>query len=180
MTFDELRKIAYAAAKENGWHDGPARHPLEIEELIHSEISEATECCRDPNHPVEEIYYLPSGKPEGLAVEYADVLIRLADGVEELFIQGGERGEELINKDECGVRKRHMADWFSFHIFLRKMVSFFENFEPWHTYEILEKCMVIMDILCDMIRALGHDPDKVIMEKIAFNRLRGYKHNKLA
>jgi hypothetical protein len=28
--------------------------------------------------------------------------------------------------------------------------------------------------------ALGHDPDKVIMEKIAYNKTRGYKHDKLA
>ena len=177
MTFDELRKIAYAAAKENGWHDGPARHPLEIEELIHSEISEATECCRDPNHPVEEIYYLPSGKPEGLAVEYADVLIRLADGVEELLIH---RGEELMSRDDIGAGKCYQQDWFLFHIFLRKMVSFFDRFGVWHTYRILEMCEVIMNILRDRIRALGHDPDRVITEKIAYNKTRGYKHNKLA
>lgn len=47
--------------------------------LIHSEISEAMEIYRDPNHTLTERWYSPTGKPEGFDIELADAVIRILD-----------------------------------------------------------------------------------------------------
>lgn len=74
MTIEELVKDAYANSKAHGFHDGT----LNIAEklcLIHSEVSEALECNRNG----EPDYWMSGPKPEGLATELADVVIRVAD-----------------------------------------------------------------------------------------------------
>lgn len=46
--------------------------------LFHSELSEALECLR--GHAMPHVIWTGSdGKPEGVAVELADVIIRIAD-----------------------------------------------------------------------------------------------------
>ena len=61
-------------AVSKGWWD-QERNPLEIHALIHSEISEATECARNG----EPDFHVDEGKPEGEAVELADAVIRILD-----------------------------------------------------------------------------------------------------
>lgn len=82
MNIDELIKEAHAMAKGKGWWDEP-RSPLEIHALIHSEVSEATECVRAGEPPIHHRVCKDSGmklgKPEGEVVELADVIIRIAD-----------------------------------------------------------------------------------------------------
>lgn len=78
MTIAEMQAKAFANATEKGWHDRP-RSALESLALIHSEVSEAVEACRDPHHPLTEIWLGYGGKPEGLGAELADVVIRIGD-----------------------------------------------------------------------------------------------------
>lgn len=72
-------------ACEKGWHERPVCDPvtgkvdtdrlLALLALIHSEVSEAVECAREGH-----IYaYMKAGKPMGLAIELADVVIRVLD-----------------------------------------------------------------------------------------------------
>lgn len=75
----ELIKETHDRAIRKGWYeegkDGPrtwVHHLL----LIHSEVSEATESCRNGE---EALWFTESGKPEGLAAELADVVIRICD-----------------------------------------------------------------------------------------------------
>lgn len=60
-TVQEIHEIA----RSKGWwcdmDDGPT--PLEVHALIHSEVSEATECVRNR----EKFYWHNNGKPEGEA-----------------------------------------------------------------------------------------------------------------
>ncbi len=88
MKINKLCKDAHKAAKEKGWYPKDGRNIGELIALIHSEISEALEEARDPlfintrasnytYHVVNE--ESKDRKPEGLAIEIADAVIRIAD-----------------------------------------------------------------------------------------------------
>ena len=92
MNINELAKEIHENAVAHGWWDEPRQFP-EVAALIHSEISEALEEWRDGN----PTFYLKqekraatlaeaqagaavqTEKPEGLAVELADAIIRILD-----------------------------------------------------------------------------------------------------
>lgn len=72
--------ICHGMALSKGWHDMdlPERSFGDIIALIHSELSEALEEYR-AGHDPQEIYGQVDGKPEGIPIELADVLIRIFD-----------------------------------------------------------------------------------------------------
>ena len=80
MTIDELIEESWQTSEDVGWHDKPKTVGDRIA-LAHSELSEGLEAHRN-DEPV--LWFAADGKPEGLAAEYADVYIRLADDAKEL------------------------------------------------------------------------------------------------
>lgn len=79
-----------ANAKEHGWWDEP-RSFGEIIALCHSELSEALEADRKGEAMV---WYQKDGKPDGIAVEMIDCMIRILDWCGEM----GLDVDEIMNE----------------------------------------------------------------------------------
>ena len=76
MSIQDYIDAAHATAVAKGWHDKP-RTFGEVCALFHSEISEAFEEHRKGGDPTAVRWQ--QGKPEGIAIELADLVIRVFD-----------------------------------------------------------------------------------------------------
>ena len=77
-----VQRIVHQISLSKGWYEkNDYRTFGDIVALLHSELSEALEEYRK-GVPLDVIYYVDDGKghqkPEGVAIEFADVLIRIA------------------------------------------------------------------------------------------------------
>lgn len=77
---NDLSFECYTQSKKSGWHD-PEVDASFVERLclIHSEVSEVLEEYRKPESDVTRVWYEKNGKPEGIPIEVADILIRVFD-----------------------------------------------------------------------------------------------------
>lgn len=79
------QRLAHAVATSKGFYE---KRPLNFGEqitLMHCELSEVFEEFRKGKGPTE-IYYREDGKPEGIPIEFADVILRVMQWSQELGI----------------------------------------------------------------------------------------------
>lgn len=69
-----LAEKIHVNAQRHGWWDTPVSFG-DVAALVHSEVSEAFEEYRNDNG----MFYVKDGKPEGIAVELIDAVIRILD-----------------------------------------------------------------------------------------------------
>lgn len=74
-TIEDWHFISFGIAEAKGWHDQERTFGEEVS-LMHSELSEALESYRERG---DVVYTVDQGKPEGIGIELADLVIRVLD-----------------------------------------------------------------------------------------------------
>lgn len=92
-SISQWQKEIHETAKDKGWWDEGKRPSVaESIALMHAELSEALEAAREGKWAP---YSREDGKPEGLFIEIADVVIRILDFCE----------AHNVNLEECVAKK---------------------------------------------------------------------------
>lgn len=188
LNLNELAREAHQIAVEHGWWE---KEPTfgELVALMHSELSEALEEYRAgnrirPGQPTPMVYYSGGGyvatdttkcckKPEGIAVELADCIIRILDwaghenvNMDRIFFEVME-----AHKDQPEEEQRFGEFISALHNLLSMAYCDADDRNDRDIYMGL----VIYYILENMERA-GVEMDAIIREKMEYNRTRPYRH----
>ena len=186
MDLKALQKEAHAIAKDHGWWN-EERTFGDLIALVHSELSEALEAYREHglkdwrSHTYDDGFVdeHPHGeKPEGVASELADVVIRVADMAEWYGV------EFPTNTENSAVW--HIKDIGSFgdwitecHLATDDVWKDFRRFKA-NPEIICGSLWGLLGLVFSMAAHYGTDLDAAIEAKMQYNRGRSYRHGEKA
>ena len=178
MKLAELQREAHAIAKEHGWWD-EERSFGDLIALVHSELSEALEEYRLREFysygsigDMVVAYGAPESKPEGVASELADVVIRVADMAEHY-------GVDLSNlpvsrhywEDHSPITLNADCSFGDWICIIHRIVAS----TSWRTSGLSVLARVVRAVQ-QMAAHYGIDLDAAIEAKMEYNRTRPYRH----
>lgn len=170
---NELIAKSHSMAKEKGWWPEEGRDHYEVVNLIHSEVSEALEELRD-GHGVTEIYFNTEKpeKPEGFAIELADVAIRAADYA--------GKGEAICPDEAVVIGERIFAEQTKGFGLQMHIAGLNYGISTLFLYENAYADLCVKIILHCFSIAETQDIDLVaaIERKMAYNATRGFRHGR--
>jgi NTP pyrophosphatase (non-canonical NTP hydrolase) len=173
LTNEKIAAIHANAVAHGFWEPGSEPTFGEYCALIHEEISEAFSAWRN-GEPDE---YVKDGKPEGVWVELADVVIRCADAMAAYGIMLDDDTEVMILNSECTF-----ADFISaIHYEVARIWNATGNeFLSGNVrYGIYGEVMtIVVNGIYGLAKHCNIDLDAVIERKCAYNATRPYKHGK--
>lgn len=200
MKLQEMATEVHKNAVAHGWWEGN-RSEAEVRALIHSEWSEALEearagrpmewhtckhgdriCEPDLNCPLNvykvEECQLRIAKPEGIAVELIDGVIRILDWLGKQEYQFDEKYNPHVSgaKKLCQEFAEHKYDLSK--ITAAEIVDLLHRetaSESWSEGMGYENCIGIVFAWLD---ACGVNPEAVMLRKHEYNVTRPYKHGK--
>ena len=202
MNLAELQKKAHAIAVAHGWWD-KERTFGDCIALVHSELSEALEAyrehgltsgfsthhargCRLVEYGYGDCDCNPTYKPEGVASELADVVIRVADMAEWYGV-----GLEAHVESGVGAPETHIfGRWFAFrelafgewvgmaHYWAAEAFKWGVQYEADGVAPNLawQSLGYVIAVVQRMAAHYGIDLDAAIEAKMEYNRTRQYRH----
>lgn len=196
MNFNEFAKDVHINAVEHGFWD-ENRSAGEVIALCHSEISEALEEYRagrpmayvfdytPDDYPVMEtrLEFFDMRKPEGVAVELADVVIRCFDWFGRMRLNVHELLDEALGGE------RRLSDFPTYHAgnfgeFMSALhLALSLAYRCWCNASGVHATALRMAVCCTMIFAWADDNDvdieRLLYIKHEYNKGRPYKHGKV-
>jgi hypothetical protein len=188
MTLKELMVESHRIALAKGWWEKlpsgelKQRDPAEITCLYHSEVSEALEAYRDPNHKLDEIWF-KEGKPEGFFIEMADLLIRIADTLEaRRFNMPDSLGSFPVSDFYCATEPNNNSIPVHLNELHKCITHAGEAWEEEHVGRERERLIRIFGVV-GFLTSLVYEGrykntflDSCISSKMAYNAGREYRH----
>ena len=180
MNLADLQREAHAIAKEHGWWD-EERTFGDLIALVHSELSEALEAYRsNPNSvgpSVGPIYWHNVGTkrpPYGVAIELADVVIRVADIAEHYE----ENLEVYVRATPTLAYEGNTSTFGEWIAVIHKQLS--DAWGAWYVQE--DRCLWVnalaraVALTYRMAAYYSINLDAAIEAKMEYNRSRPYRH----
>jgi NTP pyrophosphatase (non-canonical NTP hydrolase) len=174
MRIFKLAQEAYQIALDHGWHDKKRSYD-EILALILTEAGEAIDEDRKGN-PAGMHYIGKNGKPEGVGIELADLVIRIMDAAGEL-----EAIEDLTAGYKTAEKYPGTAvELTSLVMDVADVISearyCFQTLRNAHNAaNTLGWAVSFIDEWCD---GHGIKLDAMVKQKMAYNRTRSIRHGK--
>lgn len=187
MTIKAFAEIVHQVAVDHGWHDPKYEtHFLEYIAMIHCELSEALQEYRAGRPTAYQVQdygivhgrietnmskWFPRTKPEGVAVEMADVALRILDFLVEIHVsywQWDTFGEMIAD-----VPPKELE--IPFPVFIARLHEATARAAAGGRLGLflLEP---VMAYACAWIQSQGIDCEALLAAKNAYNETREYRH----